>query len=53
MLTGANLFRVRSRSLSPLPRLHDEVRVLCLTVDADAATEVAAELRQRGVRAGA
>jgi hypothetical protein len=32
---------------------HDGMRVLCLTDDQDAATEVADELRRRGVRAGA
>jgi hypothetical protein len=33
--------------------LHDGVRVLCLTDDQAAATELAEELRRRGVKAGA
>ena len=46
--------RLRHRAgFAVAERVHDGVRVLRLTDDQDAATEMAAELRRRGVRAGA
>jgi hypothetical protein len=53
-LRGADLSQVRYRSQFAVAETsHDGVRVLCLTDDQAAATELAEELRRRGVRAGA
>jgi hypothetical protein len=48
----AELSRARHRSrFAVAETAGSSLRVLCLTDDKDAATEVAAELRRRGVRA--
>ncbi len=53
-LRGADLSHVRYRSeFAVAEALQDGVRVLCLTDDQAAATELAEELRRRGVKAGA
>lgn len=53
-LRGADLQRLRLRSqFAVAETVTDGVRVLCLTDDLVAATELAEELRRRGVRAGA
>ncbi len=53
-LRCADLSRTRHRSQFAIAETDgDQVRVLCLTDDQDAATEMAQELRLRGVRAGA
>ena len=53
-LRGADLQRLRSRSQFAVAETGAHgVRVLCLTDDQVAATELAEELRRRGVRAGA
>ena len=53
-LRYAELSRARSRSQFAVAETADNgVRVLCLTDDQDAAIEMAAELRRRGVRAAA
>lgn len=53
-LRGADLSHVRFRSqFAVAETANDGVRVLCLTDDQAAATELAEELRRRGVRAGA
>jgi hypothetical protein len=53
-LRGTELQRLRQRSQFAVAETStDGLRVLCLTDDQAVATEMAEELRRRGVRAGA
>jgi hypothetical protein len=53
-LRGPELSQLRYRGqFAVAETAQDGVRVLCLTDDQAAATELAEELRRRGVRAGA
>jgi hypothetical protein len=53
-LRGVDLSQVRSRGqFAVAETLGQGIRVLCLTDDVAEATELAAELRKRGVRAAA
>ncbi|HMK98277.1 MAG TPA: hypothetical protein VK425_12070 [Acidimicrobiales bacterium] len=53
-LRGVNMSQIRSRgSFAVAEALPSGQRVICFTDDRDEAAELAAQLRRRGIRAGA